>query len=389
MIRDEPAADAAVRTLPTRAVESYPIFQGGRWDVGRWNASLEREVLRGVRRACDAPLDSATLRRDVARQMLRLVPSEAYFFNTLDPDTGLLTHLLGDGAPRELKQHFVTVLYPGGEAERVIDLARTGSVTAGQSSPSFDSAIRAVGFGHELRAAFAIGDEPWGLWCALRERSRARFEDRELGFVRRVVPWIARALRTATLAATARQLGDDAEQGAGGTLPGVIVVDAADRVVQRTMAATVQLTDIADEDVGPDQLPSSLVALLARQRCGPTDSAELRLPGRSGRWYSIRATLTEPDVAGRTNSVLIIAPMARAEVAPFLARLWGLTPREREVVALVARGHATKEIAARMGISPYTVQDHLDSASGKVGVRGRRELLAKLFFDRYAKQLSH
>jgi DNA-binding CsgD family transcriptional regulator len=86
--------------------------------------------------------------------------------------------------------------------------------------------------------------------------------------------------------------------------------------------------------------------------------------------------------------VLIIAPLARAEVAPLLARLWGLTPREREIVALVARGYATKEIAARIGISAWTVQDHLDSASSKVGVRGRRELLAKLFFDAYAKQFT-
>jgi DNA-binding CsgD family transcriptional regulator len=53
----------------------------------------------------------------------------------------------------------------------------------------------------------------------------------------------------------------------------------------------------------------------------------------------------------------------------------------------VARGYSSKEIAHRLGISPYTVQDHLDHAAEKVGVRGRRALLAKLFFDGHARHL--
>jgi len=32
------------------------------------------------------------------------------------------------------------------------------------------------------------------------------------------------------------------------------------------------------------------------------------VPGRSGRWYTLRAALTEPDELGRSNTVLIITP---------------------------------------------------------------------------------
>lgn len=46
-----------------------------------------------------------------------------------------------------------------------------------------------------------------------------------------------------------------------------------------------------------------------------------------------------------------------------------LTPREREVVTLVAQGLANKEIAARLAISTRTVEAHRDSLTRKLGIR--------------------
>lgn len=174
-------------------------------------------------------------------------------------------------------------------------------------------------------------------------------------------------------------------------------MDACGRLVQRTPAAAAQLADLADvsRDAGDlldGDLPSAVRSVLARPRAGRTrdeDVAprELRARGRSGRWYTIRAMLTEPDASGCSNTIVLIAPLERRELAPLLAKLYGLSPREREVLTLVARGYSTKEIAARLRISSYTVQEHLGHASDKVGVRGRRALLARLFFDGYAERL--
>ncbi|MEU8385551.1 response regulator transcription factor [Streptosporangium sp. NPDC048865] len=52
-----------------------------------------------------------------------------------------------------------------------------------------------------------------------------------------------------------------------------------------------------------------------------------------------------------------------------------LTRREREVVALVARGLSNDEIAAHMVISPFTAKTHVSRAMIKTGVRDRAQLV--------------
>lgn len=53
-----------------------------------------------------------------------------------------------------------------------------------------------------------------------------------------------------------------------------------------------------------------------------------------------------------------------------------LTPREVEILALLAGGRANKEIAAQLGLSVHTVERHLTNLYGKIGVRSRSEATA-------------
>jgi DNA-binding NarL/FixJ family response regulator len=50
-----------------------------------------------------------------------------------------------------------------------------------------------------------------------------------------------------------------------------------------------------------------------------------------------------------------------------------LTPRERQILTLVARGLANKQIAGRLGISEKTVKTHLGSAFQRLGVSDRTQ----------------
>jgi DNA-binding CsgD family transcriptional regulator len=57
-----------------------------------------------------------------------------------------------------------------------------------------------------------------------------------------------------------------------------------------------------------------------------------------------------------------------------------LTPREREIL-IMAAGHTSPQIAARLGVAVSTVNNHLANAYAKLGIAGRRELVSLLGMD--------
>ena len=347
-------------------------------------AAAEREAYRSVRRACDAGLDSMTFRTEVRRRIARLIPSEASYFSSLDPHTGLLADLVGEGAPAEVERRFLEFVYPLADAERTIDLARSGRVVTTESSEAMAGLMRDAGLGRELRAAFALDDEPRGMWVALREGSSRAFGEHDIAFFHRIAPHIARALGRAALVDAARVASLESEDRESRELaPGVVVIDDRWRIAQWTAAAESQLADLADASTATSAPTSAIVDLVARQRAsgGAGGVGLLSVSGGSGRWYTLRAATTEPDEFGRSSTVVIITPAGRRQIAPHLTRRYGLSRREREAVSLAMRGFATDEIADRLGTSPLAVRDHLDRAAAKIGVRGRRALLAKLFLD--------
>ena len=54
----------------------------------------------------------------------------------------------------------------------------------------------------------------------------------------------------------------------------------------------------------------------------------------------------------------------------------GPTPREREVLTLLAAGATDEQIAEMLELSPATVQTHVRNAKAKLGARTRAQAVA-------------
>ncbi len=71
-----------------------------------------------------------------------------------------------------------------------------------------------------------------------------------------------------------------------------------------------------------------------------------------------------------------VAPPVAAASQPLAELAEPLTPRENEVLQMLAGGLANKEIAARLAISEHTVKFHVASILGKLGAGSRTEAVA-------------
>jgi DNA-binding NarL/FixJ family response regulator len=77
----------------------------------------------------------------------------------------------------------------------------------------------------------------------------------------------------------------------------------------------------------------------------------------------------------RTVAGLLLGEYRRIATEPAAGDPPRLTDRETEVLRLVAKGLTAKQVAARLGLSHRTVQNHVQNAMGKLQVRNRAGLV--------------
>jgi DNA-binding CsgD family transcriptional regulator len=269
-------------------------------------------------------------------------------------------------------------------------LARSGRRAGATSLATYGDLSRSArhrsqetyGFGDELRGSFVVNGAYWGAAGFLRHSDRPWFTEDDERFLVSVAETIGRGLRRALLTPWTKNEKHSDEDG-----PGVVVFDEHGSVVSTSPAAERWISQMIE--VPPPARPADskmvqVVAARARALRVGQDPLELaarsRVQTRSGRWLLLYGTRLS-GTGGHT--AVIIQPAATHEVAPLVALAYGLSERERQITRLCMKGQSTSDIAQALGVSPYTVQDHLKSIFDKTGARSRGELVGQIFLEHY------
>lgn len=136
-------------------------------------------------------------------------------------------------------------------------------------------------------------------------------------------------------------------------------------LVRRPRAAAVQVSELETTGARLDLIIATALATLASQAAfsGDTAAAARRAAAAQTLGWRVAelAQLPEPKLIASTGAGLIETPLP-------------LTPREREVASLVARGLSNRLIAERLVIATVTVERHIANILGKLGAHSRAQI---------------
>lgn len=127
-------------------------------------------------------------------------------------------------------------------------------------------------------------------------------------------------------------------------------------------------------------VPRALAVLTDTDGGARSEAALLELvaPALAATWLRLRADRPDAAAFAATGAPRLPAAVPPGVAATVLAAVAGpLTPRERQVLRLVAAGHTDSSVARQLGISRRTVGKHLEHTYRKLGATGRVDALCR------------
>ncbi len=336
-----------------------------------------------------AGLPAEEFMRTASAVVRQAVPYQSACMATMDPTTRLMTGSVKTNLIDSRNAEFARHEYELPDVNTFRDLSLRASPVAvladetdGEPERSHrwrDLLVPHYDAGHELRAVLTLNGAAWGALALYRPPGSGGFSPAEADFVARLGPGLARGIRLGLVATVAELPGDPVG-------PAVLVVGPSDEITQLSPAAAERMAELGDGPVGG--LPVAIASIISAARglaSGQrTAVPRLRVRTPSGRWLIVHAApLSRPD-GGRGDVAVTIENAGPSDVLPLVIAALGLTEREQQLVALLLAGETTAQIAKRLHLSPYTVQDHFKAIFEKAGVRSRRELVARVYNDHYA-----
>jgi DNA-binding CsgD family transcriptional regulator len=122
------------------------------------------------------------------------------------------------------------------------------------------------------------------------------------------------------------------------------------------------------------------------QLCLPEPPGPALGPGRTARLIFVRGP--GPDFSERDRALLVLLRphlhQAYLDAEHRRHPIPQLTPRQKDLLHLVAAGHTNAQIARRLGLSEGTVRTHLENIYGRLQVSSRTAAVTRAFPDRAA-----
>ncbi|MGZ8803976.1 MAG: LuxR C-terminal-related transcriptional regulator [Microbacterium sp.] len=313
--------------------------------------------------------DSRAFRVEVLRRLRALMAFDWYVWALTDPVTGVGIDPLA----------YIPDRRDAARAIRLKYLEPTNRWTTLNVAASLGDRVTASRLWRELQHPAGVVDvasvvfcERANCWGFLDLWAGSVFSAGDVALLRAVAPGLTEALRISRSRTFQRPAAPPAVRG-----PAVVLVDDHLTVVGQTpdSDAWLRLLLPTPEQFSPIPAAAYNVAaqLLAREAGVDDGDPVARMPASDGSWVRVSAARVEP-AQGIVVTIEATGPEERLDL---FARAHALSAREREVVEELTRGAATAEIASRLFVSPYTVQDHLKSVFAKTGVRSRRALIAR------------
>jgi DNA-binding CsgD family transcriptional regulator len=314
----------------------------------------------------------------IAREM----PVDAYAFVLTDPETSVGMDPVAsipdlDELPRVIALKYTTTSHRWTSLDDVVTLA---SLPVAARGP-WHEYVLAHGF---LDVASMALRDRYGCWGFIDLWSTHRlYAECDLALLRDLEAVLTAAMRRCQGSTFAASTSSGAERDdSAETSPAVVLLDASPErglvITGGTPGAWVWLSRLLPPGSGTAPVPAAVLnvaAQLLAVEAGIDDSPALgRVHVGGGVWLRLRASRITPS-GQLAVTIEHATPSDRVEV---FARAHGLSPRERELLDVLAKGGDTTDAASHLVITPNTVQDHLKSVFTKAGVHSRRELLGRL-----------
>jgi DNA-binding CsgD family transcriptional regulator len=335
-----------------------------------------------------ASTDVEAFSRSVVRGLRRLIAAHRCSFNYFDPVTGRVAWIadgadepcdpdIRDGVAADMHDHPIVVHVRRTGERHFLRLSDHIAKAAFHRTTLYNNWYRHCRTEHQLVALFP-SDRGEILGVALSRDGQRDFGERDRALGNAFVPHLVAGYRAAHRARRVQQEIAQLSQGLESAKAGVMLLTEDGRGVRLA-------TDLARRWLG--------------RYFGDARRRASSLPAAVSEWLAhCVSAYADTDLAGRPRTPLVVAATGRRLVIELLGtrphlmlllaeeldelplrvlRPLGLTPRETEVLQWVTEGKRDGEVAAILGLSPRTVQHHLERIYRKLGVETRTAAAAR------------